>query len=137
VKKAAGEIIAELTDELSTSKPPSRHLPPSRYEEGYLLSSLASFYDKGLITDVLSLVKGARRPTSTAARPTVNRAWACWRPRYTGRACSATCATNKMYQQGREVLTADGRPAGKAACTIARAIRNKSGFGLEAATRRG
>jgi len=40
---------------------------------------------------------------------------------------------DKMYREGREVLTADGRPAGKAACTIARAIRNKTSFGLEAA----
>jgi RIO kinase 1 len=40
---------------------------------------------------------------------------------------------DKMYRQGREVLTAEGRPAGKQAGTIARAIRNKTSFGLHAA----
>jgi RIO kinase 1 len=38
-----------------------------------------------------------------------------------------------MYRQGREVLTADGSAAGKQAGTIARAIRNKTTFGMEAA----
>jgi len=134
VKKAAGEIIAELTDEVvdvqATFETTYR---PSRYEEGYLLSSLASFYDKGLITDVLSLVKGGKEANvyCCEAHPATGLgllAAKVYRPRM-----FRNLRNDKMYRQGREVLTADGRPAGKAACTIARAIRNKSSFGLEAA----
>ena len=134
VKKAAGEIIAELTDEVVDVQASfETTYQPSRYEEGYLLSSLASFYDKGLITDVLSLVKGGKEANvyCCAAHPSTGLgllAAKVYRPRM-----FRNLRNDKMYQQGREVLTADGRPAGKAACTIARAIRNKTGFGLEAA----
>jgi len=33
---------------------------PARFEEGWLLESLRPFYDQGLITDVLSMVKGGK-----------------------------------------------------------------------------
>ena len=134
VKKATSEIIAELTDEVvdvqATFETTYR---PSRYEEGYLLSSLASFYDKGLITDVLSLVKGGKEANvyCCAAHPATGLglvAAKVYRPRM-----FRNLRNDKMYQQGREVLTADGRPAGKDAGMMERAIRNKSGFGLEAA----
>jgi RIO kinase 1 len=134
VKKAASEIIAELTDEVVDVQATFEiSYRPSRYEEGYLLTSLASFYDKGLITDVLSLVKGGKEANvyCCAAHPATGLgllAAKVYRPRM-----FRNLRNDKMYQQGREVLTADGRPAGKAAGTIARAIRNKSGFGMEAA----
>jgi len=38
-----------------------------------------------------------------------------------------------LYRQGREVMVVGGKAAGKQASTIARAIRNKSGYGMEAA----
>jgi len=40
-------IIAELTDEVVDVQATSRPLPAVALREGYLLSSLASFYDKG------------------------------------------------------------------------------------------
>jgi RIO kinase 1 len=134
VKKSASEMIAEMTDEVvdvqATFETTYR---PSRYEEGYLLSSLASFYDKGLITDVLSLVKGGKEANvyCCEAHPATGLgllAAKVYRPRM-----FRNLRNDKMYQQGREVLTADGRPAGKEAGRIARAIRNKSGYGMEAA----
>ena len=38
-----------------------------------------------------------------------------------------------LYRQGREIMVVGGKAAGKNAATLARAIRNKSGYGLEAA----
>jgi RIO kinase 1 len=38
-----------------------------------------------------------------------------------------------LYRQGREVMVAGGKAAGKQASTIARAMRNKTPFGMEAA----
>jgi RIO kinase 1 len=134
VKKASSEIIAELTDEVVDVEASfETTYRPSRYEEGYLLSSLASFYDKGLITDVLSLVKGGKEANvyCCQAHPDLGielLAAKIYRPRM-----FRNLRNDKMYRQGREVLTADGRPAGKSACTIERAIRNKTSFGLEAA----
>jgi RIO kinase 1 len=37
-----------------------------------------------------------------------------------------------VYRQGREILTAEGRPPGKQAGTLARAIRSKTEYGLQA-----
>jgi hypothetical protein len=60
-KKSRAQAIAELTDDTTDVdlgfEPTYR---PSRYEAGWLLSSLYSFYDEGLITDVLALVKGGK-----------------------------------------------------------------------------
>ena len=33
---------------------------PARFEEGWLLNSLRTFYEQGLITDVLAQVKGGK-----------------------------------------------------------------------------
>jgi RIO kinase 1 len=106
---------------------------PSRYEEGWLFSSLRAFYDEGLITDVVRLVKGGKEASvyCCQAHPATGHgllAAKVYRPRM-----FRNLRNDKMYRQGREVLTAEGRPAGKQAGTFARAIRNKSTFGLQAA----
>lgn len=124
------QIIAELTDDMADLElgfhPTYR---PSRYEESWLLSSLRAFYDEGLITDVLSLVKGGKEASvyCCEAHPATGfglLAAKVYRPRM-----FRNLRNDKMYRQGREVLTADGRPAGKQAGTIARAIRNRTAFG--------
>ena len=133
-KKSRDEILAELTDDLADVElgfnPTYR---PSRHEEGWLLSSLHTFYDEGLITDVLALVKGGKEATvyCCEAHPATGLgllAAKVYRPRM-----FRNLRNDAMYRQGRGVLTADGRPVGKQAGTIARAIRNKTAFGLEAA----
>ena len=132
-KKSAHEIVAELTDELvDVESTFSTTYHPSRHEEGWLLSSLAIFYEKGLITDVLSLVKGGKEASvyCCEAHPATGLglvAAKVYRPRM-----FRNLRNDKMYRQGREVLTEDGKPAGKLAGTIERAIRNRSSFGLQA-----
>lgn len=133
-KKSGHQIIAELTDDTSdVDLVFETTYQPSRHESGWLLSSLASFYDEALITDVLSLVKGGKEASvyCCLAHPATGLgllAAKVYRPRM-----FRNLRNDKMYRQGREVLTAGGRPAGKQAGTIARAIRNKTNFGLHAA----
>jgi len=133
-QKLRAQVLAELTDDLSdVDLGFNTTYRPSRYEEGWLLSSLQSFYEEGLITDVLALVKGGKEASVylCQARPATGLgllAAKVYRPRM-----FRNLRNDKMYRQGREVLTAEGRPAGKQAGTFARAIRNKSTFGLQAA----
>jgi RIO kinase 1 len=133
-KKLDAEIIAELTDDTTDVELGfNTTYRPSRHEEGWLLSSLYTFYEEGLITDVLALVKGGKEASvyCCAAHPATGAellAAKVYRPRM-----FRNLRNDKMYRQGREVLTAQGRPAGKQAGTYARAIRNKTAFGLQAA----
>lgn len=133
-KKTNSQIVSELTDDTSdVDLGFQTTYQPSRYESGWLLSSLATFYDQALITDVLSLVKGGKEASvyCCSAHPATGSgllAAKVYRPRM-----FRNLRNDKMYRQGREVLTAEGRPAGKQAGTIARAMRNKTNFGLHAA----
>jgi RIO kinase 1 len=133
-KKTRSQIIAELTDDSSDVELGfNTTYKPSRYEAGWLLSSLYSFYDEGLITDVLALVKGGKEASVylCQAHPAVGTdllAAKVYRPRM-----FRNLRNDKMYRQGREILVAGGNPAGRDSGYIERAIRNKTPFGLQAA----
>jgi RIO kinase 1 len=144
------QVVAELTDgaaDLEGGFCPT--YKPSRHEQGWLLSSLRSFYDQGLISDVLARVKGGKEanvylcrgpeqqdrraggvaaPDGRAAPVYRLLAAKVYRPRM-----FRNLRNDALYRQGRDVMVAGGKAAGKAAGTIARAIRNKSAFGMEAA----
>jgi RIO kinase 1 len=133
-RRTREQILAELTEDTAdvvlgfeTS------YRPSRYEESWLLSSLWSFYDEGLITDVLALIKGGKEASVYLCEPHPAvglglLAAKVYRPRM-----FRNLRNDAMYRQGREVLTADGKPVGKQAGDYARAIRNKTAFGMQAA----
>jgi RIO kinase 1 len=133
-KKSPSQIVAELTDDPSDVELVfDTTYRPSHHEEGWLLSSLQTFYDEGLITDVLALVKGGKEASVYLCEPNPATglgllAAKVYRPRM-----FRNLSNDRMYREGREVLTSAGRPAGKQAGTIARAIRNKTAFGLGAA----
>jgi RIO kinase 1 len=133
-KKTRGQILAELTDDTADVVLGfETTYRPSRYEESWLLSSLYSFYDEGLITDVLSLIKGGKEASVYLCEPHPAvglglLAAKVYRPRM-----FRNLRNDAIYRQGREVLTADGKPAGKQAGDYARAIRNKTAFGMQAA----
>jgi RIO kinase 1 len=133
-KKSRAQILAELTDDLADVEL-GFHTTyrPSRHEQGWLLSSLTPFYDEGLIVDVLAMVKGGKEASVYLCEPDPARdlgllAAKVYRPRM-----FRNLRNDKMYREGREILMAEGKPAGKQAGTIARAIRNKTAFGQEAA----
>jgi RIO kinase 1 len=133
-KKTNSQIIAALTDEISEVELGFiTTYQPSRYESGWLLSSLYSFYDEGLISDVLAQVKGGKEASvyRCEANPTTGAGFLAakvYRPRM-----FRNLRNDKMYRQGREILLAGGGPAGRDSGYIERAIRNKSAFGLQAA----
>jgi RIO kinase 1 len=94
---------------------------------------LQSFFDQGLISDILAQVKGGKEANvyRCQANPALGVelvAAKVYRPRM-----FRNLRNDAMYRQGREVLTADGKPAGKQAGDYARAIRNKTAFGMQAA----
>lgn len=131
-KQTQAQAIAELTDDTTDVDlgfdPTYR---PSRYEAGWLLSSLYTFYDEGLITDVVALVKGGKEASvyRCEAHPATGLGMVAakvYRPRM-----FRNLRNDKMYRQGREILTAGGKPAGRDSGYIERAIRSKTAFGLE------
>lgn len=132
-KKSHRQIIAELTDDATDLELGfNTTYQPSRYEGSWLLSSLHSFYDQGLIRDVLTLIKGGKEASvyCCEAHPATGMgllAAKVYRPRM-----FRNLRNDKMYRQGRENLTPEGRPVGRQAERIARAIRNKTAFGAQA-----
>jgi RIO kinase 1 len=133
-KATRSQIIAGLTDDVGeVDLGFNTTYRPSRYEAGWLLSSLYAFYNEGLITDVLALVKGGKEASVYCCQPHPATglgllAAKVYRPRM-----FRNLRNDAMYRQGRDILMAGGNPAGMDAARIARAIRNKTGFGLQAA----
>jgi len=104
---------------------------PGRFEAGWLLESLRSFYEQHLITDVLANVKGGKEASvyCCAAAPTTGAALLAakvYRPRM-----FRNLRNDKMYREGRAVLTADGRPVKATDHRIMRAIGKKTATGVQ------
>jgi RIO kinase 1 len=133
-KKARDEILTELTDDLTDVQLGfETTYRPSKYESTWLLQSLYTFYDEGLITDVLAQVKGGKEASVYCCRahPTTGYdllAAKVYRPRM-----FRNLRNDAMYRHGREILVASGKLAGRDAGYIERAIRNKTAFGQQAA----
>lgn len=106
---------------------------PARFETEWLLSSLRSFYDQELITDVLANVKGGKEASVylCAGHPTTGKellAAKVYRPRM-----FRNLRNDAMYKEGRAVLTSDGRPVKETDHRTMRAIGKKTGFGVQVA----
>lgn len=158
-ERKTAQAQAELTDDVGDVElgfHPTYQ--PSRFEKGWLLSSLASFYDQAWLSDVLALVKGGKEANVylCLGRTPVQQAFelAGAGRRQTLREAETVHAqsqepallaakvyrpqmfrnlrNDKLYRDGREILTVEGKAAGKAAGTIARAMRNKTPWGMEA-----
>ena len=104
---------------------------PSRFEEGWLLDSLRSFYEDGLLSDVLALVKGGKEANvyRCAAQPTTGLdlvAAKVYRPRM-----FRNLRNDALYRRGREILTEDGTPVKKTDDRVMRAIGKKTAFGQQ------
>lgn len=81
----------------------------SRHEQGWMLESLAVFYDDNVVTDVLSKVKGGKEATvyCCLAHPStgVSRLAAkIYRPRK-----FRNLRNDRMYREGRTILDEDGK----------------------------
>jgi RIO kinase 1 len=131
-KKSKTQIVGAIADattgvevEFTTT------YQPTRFESDWLLSSLRAFYDEELISDVLAQVRGGKEANvyRCQAHPVTGLdllAAKVYRPRK-----FRNLRNDKMYREGRAILTADGRPVKKTDHRIARAIGKKSDFGVQ------
>ncbi len=131
-------FVAELADALDTEADANggtgftTTYRPSRHEAGWLLSSLRPFYDQRLIRDVLAIVKGGKEASvyccaAGAAGPPDQPFLAAkvYRPQK-----FRNLRNDKMYREGRSLLTAEGRVAKESDQRTMRAVAKKSAFGL-------
>lgn len=127
------EIVAELAETVGLEGGFDPTYQPSQHEQGWLLSSLTSFFDQALITDVLALVKGGKEASvyRCAAHPSTGQEFLAakvYRPRMFRQIRNDT-----VYRQGRSVLTASGREVKKTDHRIMRALGKKTAFGVQVA----
>jgi RIO kinase 1 len=102
-----------------------------RYEEGWLLDSIRTFYEEELIVDVLAQVKGGKEASVylCEAHPTTGAdllAVKVYRPRR-----FRNLRNDRIYRSGRDVLTAEGRAVKTTDHRVMRAIGKKTAFGVQ------
>jgi RIO kinase 1 len=104
---------------------------PSRFEAGWLASSLRPFYQEDMLTDVLYHVKGGKEASVYCCSapedlgvPLI--AAKVYRPRQ-----FRQLRNDKMYREGRPILTAAGRPVKKTDHRLLRAVGKKTEFGVQ------
>lgn len=132
-KKAISQVIDEIADTTGVEGDFTTTYRPSKYESGWLLQSLKTFYDQSLITDVLAQIKGGKEASvyRCKAHPSTGvemLAAKVYRPRM-----FRNLRNDKMYRQGRATLTSDGKQVKKTDHRIMRAIGKKSSFGVQVA----
>jgi RIO kinase 1 len=128
-QQSRSQIVAELAEPIGLEAGLVTTYRPARYEAEWLLSSLRMFYDEHLISDVLAQVKGGKEASvyRCAADPSTGAALLAakvYRPRM-----FRNLRNDKIYREGRAILTADGRPVKKTDHRVMRAIGKKTAFG--------
>ena len=104
---------------------------PARFEERWLLSSLRAFYDEQLMDDILAIVKGGKEANvyRCVAHPTTGLdllAAKIFRPRM-----FRNLRNDKMYRDGRRLLTEERRLGKISDHRLARAVEKKTPFGRQ------
>lgn len=130
-KKSQQALVEELTDTTDLHESFETTYQPARHETEWLISSLYDFYDQELIHDVLSRVKGGKEASvyCCAAHPTTGLALVAakvYRPRK-----FRNLRNDKMYREGRNVLTSDGKAVKNNDHRTMRALGKKTAFGMQ------
>ena len=117
--------LSEVADEVDLETDFDITYRPSQYEADWLVASLRPFYEETLITDVLALVRGGKEATvycceGHPSAPAPLLAAKVYRPRK-----FRSLRNDALYRQGRQILTADGRPVKNNEHRIMRAIGKK------------
>jgi RIO kinase 1 len=128
-KKSDEQIITEIADTIGLEGGFETTYRPARYEQGWLLGSLRTFYDQALIRDVLSQVRGGKEASVYCCEADLTTgtdllAAKVYRPRQ-----FRQLRNDAMYREGREILTPDGHPVKKNEYRVMRAMGKKSAFG--------
>ncbi|MCB0044711.1 MAG: hypothetical protein KDD92_04720 [Caldilineaceae bacterium] len=133
-KRSQEEIIETLTDESEGLEAGfAMTYRPARFEAIWLYSSLSGFYDRALITDVLSRVKGGKEANvyRCAAHPSVGAplvAAKVYRPRK-----FRNLRNDKRYREGRSLIDSDGKTLNERDTRLKRAVEKGGSFGSELA----
>jgi RIO kinase 1 len=133
-KKAQAEILSELADETALNEGnASTTYRPSRHESGWLMNSLTEFIHQDYIVDVLALVTGGKEASvyRCEAHPTTGYdllAAKVYRPRM-----FRQLRNDKMYREGRAILTEEGHEVKKTDTRIMRALGKKTEYGQQVA----
>jgi RIO kinase 1 len=131
-KRTQQEILEEMVENVAGLEGGFQTTyQPSIYEAEWLLSSLQTFFDQELITDILGLVKGGKEASvyRCEASPVTNEellAAKVYRPHK-----FRQFRNDAAYREGRQVLTAAGRAVKANEHRILRAIGKKTGFGRQ------
>ena len=130
-KKTDNQVINEIADTLGLEGGFNTTYQPARYESGWLLESLRTFFEQELITDVLTSVKGGKEATvyCCQAHPITGAkllAAKVYRPRM-----FRNLRNDKMYRQGRDIITLDGQLIKKNESRVMRALGKKTSYGAE------
>jgi RIO kinase 1 len=125
------QIFENIADEVDWETQFQMSYTPSKHEAGWLVSSLSPFFEQSLISDVLTLVKGGKEASvyGCAAHSTMEEnilAAKVYRPkRFRG------LTNDKIYREGRDILTADGHVVHENKDRVVRAIGKKTSFGQQ------
>ncbi len=128
-KKSKTEILQTVAEATGLEGGFHPTYQPSKYEKTWLLSSLKDFYEEHIISDVLAQVKGGKEATvyRCQANPETGLdlvAAKVYRPRQ-----FRSLRNDKMYREGRQILTGEGRAVKTSDHRIMRAIGKKTAFG--------
>lgn len=132
VNNSQQEIVSALTDQAEGLEAGFEiSYKPARYERTWLLSSLRSFYDQALITDVVAQVKGGKEASvyRCAAHPSTGvefLAAKVYRPRM-----FRNLRNDKMYREGRRILGTDGNMPKERDVRLQRALEKGTAFGAQ------
>jgi RIO kinase 1 len=104
---------------------------PARYEKVWLRESLATFYEQQIVVDVVTQIKGGKEANvyRCQAHPAIGQPWLAakvYRPRR-----FRNLSNDKMYRDGRTILTARGTPVKETDHRIMRALGKKTAFGVQ------
>lgn len=129
--RSARAILTEFAEPETADNGLQTTYKPSRFEAGWLLESLQSFFQQSLITDVLAHVKGGKEASVYCCKAHERTgetllAAKVYRPRQ-----FRNLRNDKMYREGRPVLTGDGRPVKPTDTRLMRALGKKTDFGVQ------
>ena len=132
-KKSHAQIVENIVDAEGLEGGFATTYVPGLFEEGWLLTSLRSFYDQALITDVLARVRGGKEANvyRCTAHPTTGfslLAAKVYRPRM-----FRNLRNDKLYREGRQVLRVEGGAVKENDRRTMRALDQGSAYGAELA----
>ena len=132
--ETSGEAVADVAEADALEQGFATSYRPGRFEQGWLLQSLQSFYLEGAITDVLALVRGGKEANVYCCEADSDHtgetllAAKVYRPRMLRH-----LRNDSLYREKRQVLTAEGRAVKGNEHRILRALGKKTAYGNEVA----